>query len=153
MTEKKFQNGMFKAVKLSSGEAGFGGAVKIPRLLPETKIRLRPNTDKRNDNSPDYWLETPDRDADGVYWAGSGAAWVKTPAAGGAEFFSLNIDMADMPAAINCAAFPADAEDQPKGWTDKEKPVVWRVTYSRPRAAKKPRADKPAPVLDDEIMY
>ena len=155
MSNTKFQNGIITAMKLSNGASGYGGTVKIPRLLAETKIRLTPNADKRGDNSPDYWLEAPDKDENGVYWAGAGAAWVKTPKEGGEKFLSLNVDLADMPQAINCAAFPADKEDQPKGWTDKEPPKVWRIVYSRARRRKSPEARAQAKQvrIDDAIPF
>ena len=155
MSNTKFQFGKIQVMKLSSGGNGYGGTVKIPRLLPETKIRLNPNADKRGDSSPDYWIEAPDKDENGLYWAGAGAAWVKEPADGGDKFLSLTVDLADMPQAINCAAFPADNEDQPKDWTDKEKPVVWRIVYSRARRRKSPeaRAAIENVRLNDEIKY
>jgi len=142
-------------MKLKTGGDGFGGKVTIPRLIT-TKIRLRPNTNKRKDTSPDYWVETPEYDNQNQawFWAASGAAWFKKPKAGGEEFFSINLDMADQPNEINFAGFLADEEDQPKKG---EGGALYRLTYSRPRRSGSGGASapaNPAPVLKgDSIPY
>ena len=136
----KFGNGYLHAMTLSTGAAGFGGEVKIPRLLELTSIRLAKTENKRSEKSPDYIVETIDIDGDGEgYWAESGGAWIKKLNDDSGTFLSISLDMADKPDAISLAAFAADEVDQKA--QAKGKGELYRFTYSRPRPRRERRTE------------
>lgn len=152
--EIKFKNGKLERMTLSKGMGeGFGGELKIPRMI-KTQMRLRPNSRKRSDSSPDYWLELPEWNGQNYDWEQCGAAWWKTPEDTSSEvdeYLSINLDAPDLPHKLNFAAFMADEEDQPKPDDGGE---LWRIVYNRPQAKRSKPAPENKPLLpEDGIPY
>ena len=153
--EIDLKNGYLNRMTLSKGMGeGFGGEVKIPRLI-KSQMRLRPNTRKRSDNSPDYWLELPEWNGENYDWEQCGAAWWKVPDDEQSEvdeYLSINLDAPDLPKKINLAAFKADEDDQPKPDDAGE---LWRIVYSRPDASKRKTTTPPPrdPIPEDGIPF
>ena len=153
--EIKFKNGKIERMTLSGGMGeGFGGELRIPRMI-KTQIRLRPNTRKRSDESPDYWLELPEWNGESYDWEQCGAAWWKEPEAQDSEvdqYLSINLDAPDLPHKINFVAFIADDEDQPKSEDDGGE--IWRLVYTRPQPKKPAPKPENKPLLpEDGIPY
>jgi len=102
---------------LTEDRGAFEGRIRT--LQFRLVVELEPVADKRSADSPDYivWAK------DGGDRIAVGSAWKKTVTAGanrGDRFLSLTLDDPSFPAALNCAAFPADGD-------------TWDVVWTRPR--------------------
>lgn len=152
--EIKFKNGSIQEMELGGGYgSGFGGEFLLQPIV-KTQIRLRENSVKRNDNSPDYFVQCPEWNGEKFDWYDCGSAWWKVPADENSEvdkFLSIQLDRADLDKKYDFAAFVADDEDQPKDKTDG---LIWRLVYNRKKRSGEKSAVKNAPPLpNDGIPY
>lgn len=117
-----------------TGEVGYMGEIDVAGI--KGRCALRP-LEKRSERSPDYELLIER----GGRYINFGAAWIKSPQAGGEDFLSINVDHELLQDAVNCAAFPPSEEDDGDEWA-----IVW----GRPRGGK---ARAAAENLEDEIPF
>ena len=105
-------------------EEGFEGWFRTLEL--DLIIQLRPNPDKRSDNSPNFVVLTRTRSGQ---WTQVGNAWKKTRkklGMMGEDFLSITIDDPSFDKSINVAAFLREE----KTWD-----VMWRRRQDRPDPA------------------
>lgn len=156
MIEIKHKQGSLQRMTLSGGRGeGFGGTLALLPIV-KSQIVLRPNANKRQDTSPDFYVQCPEWDDEkGKYdWYDCGSAWWKIPEDDQSEidqYLSISLDRNDLDKKINFAAFLADKEDQPK---PDEGGEIWRISYNRPQSkGKKPKTDNRPPLPDDGIEF
>ncbi len=102
-------------------EPGFDGYIRT--LDIDLNIELRPNPDKRSEQSPNFLIVT--RSPSG-HWVQIGNAWKKLPKGvelAGDEFLSLTIDDPSFNRSMNVAAFLRE---------DKTWDITWRRRQDRP---------------------
>lgn len=119
----------------TTGEIGYMGRIDVAGM--EGACALVPVAHKRSDGSPDYDLKFQRNGR----WLDFGAAWLKTPQAGGDEFLSITVDHELLEKAVYVAAFPPSEDD------DNDE---WHIVWGRPRGGNARGAAQP---VDDEIPY
>jgi len=141
------------------GHMIYAGTLAIPRVLPETRIRIVPVPMQRSESSPDYNIECVEVGPDGkAYWAsGAGVAWWREK--NDTTRIDLLLNIGQGQTSVNASLWPVDEQPDKKEWPegyDKEcGPIDWRVSYSPPRpAGGKPRtAPAKAQQIQDSIPY
>lgn len=129
--------GTLEVKKDAKGALYMGGTIESPDY--SGKVSLQP-AEKTADASPDYRIYGVDMRTGEI--AEIGAAWVKTPKAGGDQFLSVSIDHPIFSGAFYCAAFRVDdpgKEPKPDAPVRSALPEKlkagerWRFIWSRPR--------------------
>jgi len=141
------------------GHMVYSGKIAIPRVIPETRIRIVPVPMQRSESSPDYNVECVEVGPDGKpYWAaGAGVAWWREK--NDTTRIDLLLNIGQGQTSVNATLWPADEQPDEQEWPEAYDgecgPIDWRVSYSPPRpAGGKPRTSPaPAAQLQDEIPY
>lgn len=141
------------------GHMIYAGSVSIPRVIPESRIRLVPVPMQRSESSPDYNVECVELGPDGkAYWAGgAGVGWWREK--NDTTRIDLLLNIGQGQTSVNATLWPADEQpdekEWPEGYDEECGPVDWRVSYNPPRpAGGKPRsAPVQADALQDSIPY
>ena len=131
------QIGIIEVKKDDKGALYLGGVIDTPEYAGKVSLQI---AEKTADKSPDYRIYGMDARTGSIEEIG--AAWVKTPAAGGDQFLSVTIDNPVFQGAFYCAAFRVDdpgkepKPDAPARSVLPEKLKVgeqWRFVWSRPK--------------------
>jgi len=115
----------------------YGGKVSIPRVLPESVIRIvqRPEGERQNEKSPDFDIEVLASKEDGSkeWQMGAGIAWWRYK--DGNLKIDLGLNIGFSRDTVWATFWPADDDHQPEegqepeGYDADMGPIVWRLTY------------------------